>query len=428
MPTARILPRRCLIAVLLFAAPALPAATASAAAPRPIELAVDATDAPRGVFHSRLVIPAAPGELTLAYPKWVQGEHAPSGPIMQVAGFTVSAGGKVLAWRRDPLEMFLVRVEVPAGAREVEVSLDYLSPPEDISGLRLRRDPERHAAPADRRLARPPGLPAGRERHGDPGARDPAPAGRMAVRHGAGSRVARRKDGELTFAPTSLYTLIDSPVLAGEIFRTLELGPPEAPVHLSIAADRRSALAVPEERLAAYRRVPAEALALFGARHYRHYHWLLALSDAIDHNGLEHHESSDDRGPADMFTEEAQLLRQGTLLPHEYIHSWNGKYRRPAGLAIRDPQQALDTGLLWVYEGLTRYLGDFLLTSRSGIRRHRDDPRVHRLGRRQPGPQPPRPTVAAARRHGGGGADPLRAAHRLDLLRAAPSTTTTSRG
>ncbi|MFL6237579.1 MAG: M61 family peptidase [Thermoanaerobaculia bacterium] len=358
MPTARV----SLLAFLLTAAAAL------AAPPRPMDLAVDATDAPRGVFHSRLVIPAAPGPLTLAYPTWVQGEHAPSGPLMQVAGFMVSANGKPLPWRRDPLEMFLVKVEVPAGAREVEVNLDYLSPPEDINGLGYGETPNAtpHLLIVDWHdlLVYPLGsdireipvratlrLPAGWKH-------DTA----LEAEKGSG------REGAVAFASTSLYTLIDSPVLAGEFFQTLEVGPPEAPVHLSIAADRRSSLAVSEERLAAYRRVPAEAMALFGARHYRQYHWLLALSDAISHNGLEHHESSDNRAPADMFSDEAQLMRQGTLLPHEYIHSWNGKYRRPAGLATRDPQQALDTELLWVYEGLTRYLGDFLLTSRSGIR------------------------------------------------------------
>lgn len=358
MPTARV----SLIALLLTAAAAL------AAPPRPMELAVDATDAPRGVFHSRLVIPAAPGPLTLAYPKWVQGEHAPSGPVMQVAGFTVSANGKTLPWRRDPLEMFLVKVEVPAGAREVEVTLDYLSPPEDINGLGYGETPNAtaHLLIVDWHdlLVYPLGADA---REIPVRATLRLPAGwkydtALAAEKGAG------RDGALAFAATSLYTLIDSPVLAGEIFQTLDLGPPEAPVHLSMAADRRSSLAMPEERLAAYRRVPAEAMALFGARHYREYHWLLALSDVLDHNGLEHHESSDDRAPADMFSDEAELVRQGTLLPHEYIHSWNGKYRRPAGLATRDPQQPLDTELLWVYEGLTRYLGDFLLTSRSGIR------------------------------------------------------------
>ncbi|MEO6194520.1 MAG: M61 family peptidase [Thermoanaerobaculia bacterium] len=368
MFSPRILPRLTLIAVLTALIPNT-ATAAFAAEPRPLELAVDATDAPRGVFHSRLTIPAAPGALTLAYPKWVQGEHAPSGPIMQVAGFTVSAGGKTLAWRRDPLEMFLVRVEVPAGAREVEVTLDYLSPPESLGGGGYGETPNAtpHLLIVDWHdlLVYPLGtnameipvratlrLPAGWRY-------DSA----LAVAAGGAG-----KDGAVTFAPTTLYTLIDSPVLAGEIFETLVMGPPEAPVHLSMAADQRASLAIPEARLAAYRRVPAEALALFGARHYRAYHWLLALSDTLDHNGLEHHESSDNRGPADMFTDEAQLMRQGNLLPHEYIHSWNGKYRRPAGLATRDPQEALRTELLWTYEGLTRYLGDILLTTRSGIR------------------------------------------------------------
>jgi predicted metalloprotease with PDZ domain len=342
---------------------------AFAAEPRSLEFAVDATDAPRGVFHSRLTIPAAPGALTLAYPKWVQGEHAPSGPIMQVAGFTVSAGGKALAWRRDPLDMFLVRVEVPAGAREVEVTLDYLSPPESIGGGGYGETPNAtpHLLIVDWHdlLVYPLGMSATEI---PVRATLRLPAGwrydsALAVTSGGAG-----KDGAVTFAPTTLYTLIDSPVLAGEIFETLVMGPPEAPVHLSMAADQRASLAIPEARLAAYRRVPAEALALFGARHYRAYHWLLALSDALDHNGLEHHESSDNRGPADMFSDEAQLLRQGSLLPHEYIHSWNGKYRRPAGLATRDPQEALRTELLWTYEGLTRYLGDVLLTTRSGIR------------------------------------------------------------
>ena len=184
MPSARICLRTSLIACLLTAA------VARAAEPRPIELTVDATDAPRGVFHSRLTIPAAPGELTLAYPKWVQGEHAPSGPVTQVAGFTVSAAGKALVWRRDPLDMFLVRVEVPAGAREVEVDFDYLSPPEAINGLGYGETPNCHASPADRRLARSADVSPGRGHDGDPGARGPAPAGRLAARHGAGPRTS----------------------------------------------------------------------------------------------------------------------------------------------------------------------------------------------------------------------------------------------
>jgi predicted metalloprotease with PDZ domain len=359
MPNRRALLRLILTAALLASGSRVWAET------RPIELAVDATDAPRGIFHSRLVIPAAPGPLTLAYPKWVQGEHAPSGPIQQVAGFTVSAGGKALPWHRDPLEMFLVKVDVPPGSTAVEVTLDYLSPTESFgNGYGETPNATPHLAIVDWHdlLVYPLG----------PNAADVPVHATLRVPAGwqldTALTIAGTQSGSVNFAPTSLYTLIDSPVLAGEIFRTLELGPPGSPIHISIAADQRSALDIPEARIAAYRRVPAEAEALFGAHHYRSYRWLLALGDSLDQNGLEHHESSDDRVHLGMFTDESLLLRWGTLLPHEYVHSWNGKYRRPAGLAVKDSQEALRTDLLWVYEGLTRYLGDFLLTTRSGIR------------------------------------------------------------
>jgi predicted metalloprotease with PDZ domain len=337
----------------------LPAAAADAA--RPIELAVDATDAPRGVFHSRLAIPAAPGALTLAYPKWVQGEHAPTGPVMQVAGLTMTAGGKTLPWRRDPLDMFLVRVEVPAGAAAVEVAFDYLSP---VAGFGPGYGETPNATPhlliADWHdlVVYPlgPSLDAIPVR-----ATLRLPAG---WQHDSSLAVAGEREGTVTFAPTTLYTLIDAPVLAGDLFRTIEVGPAE---RISLAADRRSSLAVPEARIAAYRRLPGEAQALFGGKHYRGYHWLVAISEPLEHNGLEHHESSDNRGVAGMFTDENDRVRSATLLAHEYVHSWNGKYRRPAGLAVRDAQEPLQTELLWVYEGLTRYLGDLVLSSRTGI-------------------------------------------------------------
>jgi predicted metalloprotease with PDZ domain len=345
----------CLTTALAFAAPA------SNTAARPIELAVDATDAPRGVFHSRLVIPAAPGVLTLAYPKWVQGEHAPTGPVMQVAGLTVTAGGKTLPWRRDPLDMFLVRVEVPAGATAVEVAFDYLSPSAGFgAGYGETPNATPHLLIADWHdlVVYPlgPGLDAVPVR-----ATLRLPAG---WQHDSSLAVAGEREGTVSFAPTTLYTLLDAPVLAGDLFRTIEVGPAE---RISLAADRRSSLAVPEARIAAYRRLPGEAQALFGGKHYRNYHWLVAISEPLEHNGLEHHESSDNRGVAGMFTDENDRVRSATLLAHEYVHSWNGKYRRPAGLAVRDAQEPLQTELLWVYEGLTRYLGDLVLSSRTGI-------------------------------------------------------------
>jgi len=378
------------------AAPVAPAAPTTG---RPIELAVDASDAPRGIFHSRLVIPAAPGPLALAYPKWIQGEHTPTGPISELAGLAVTALGKTLPWRRDPLEMFVFRVEVPAGADAVTVALDYLSPPASFgSGYGETPNATPHLAIVDWHdlLIYPVGraateipiraslrLPAGWQydtalRLESPESAESGESAKTAESSAsaggqlAGSPAAHApgKPRTLAFAPTTLYTLLDSPLLAGDVFRTVEIagGGGVAPVRLSVAADRRASLEVPAARLAAYRRLPVEAEALFGARHYREYHWLLALGDTLDENGLEHHESSDDRGRAGMFTDPSLLLRWGMLLPHEYVHSWNGKYRRPAGLATADPLAPLRTELLWVYEGLTRYLGDVLLTTRSGIR------------------------------------------------------------
>jgi predicted metalloprotease with PDZ domain len=375
---------RTLMSMALVAAASAAAARAAPVAPvapavaKPIELLVDATDARRGIFHSHLAIPAAPGALALAYPKWIQGEHTPSGPITQLAGLTVTALGKTLPWRRDPLEMFVVRLEVPDGADAVAVELDYLSPPAAFgSGYGETPNATPHLAIVDWHdlLVYPVGRAAA-EIPIRASLRLPAGWQFDTALHleGAPGDEAGRRPGEpprtLTFAATTLYTLLDSPLLAGDVFRTVEIagGGGEPTVRLSLAADRRASLEVPAARIAAYRRLPAEAEALFGARHYREYHWLTALGDTLDENGLEHHESSDDRGHAALFTEPAPLLRWGTLLPHEYVHSWNGKYRRPAGLATADPLAPLRTELLWVYEGLTRYLGDVLLTTRSGIR------------------------------------------------------------
>jgi predicted metalloprotease with PDZ domain len=356
---------------------------------RPMQVAVDATDVHRGVFHTREVIPAAAGTLALAYPEWVQGEHAPSGPLTQVAGFVVTAGGRTLPWRRDVRQPFVVRVTVPPGAEEVEVSLDYLSPPAEFgSGYGESPNMTPHLEIVDWHdlLVYPLGeaidqmpvrasvrLPAGWQFDTSLHAVDPAAATAATAATAAGATDAAGgvAASMVAFQETSLYTLIDSPVLAGDLFRTIEVAPGgvgRAPVRLSVAADRAAALAVPEARIQAYRRLPPEAEALFGAPHYLEYHWLVALGDSLSQDGLEHHQSSDDRGRLGMFTDPSLLLGWGHLLPHEYVHSWNGKYRRPAGLAVRDAQQPLETELLWVYEGLTRYLGDLVLTTRSGVR------------------------------------------------------------
>ena len=175
-------------------------------------------------------------------------------------------------------------------------------------------------------------------------------------------------EGETLVLPTvSLTTLIDSPILAGEYFRTVPLTEGPGSTRLSIAAAAPGDLAVPDAVISAWKRLVPEAVALFGPGHYREYVWLIALADPLDRNGLEHHESTDIRDHEAFFTDAARRLEGGRVNPHEYVHSWNGKYRRPAGLATRNYQEPMVDDLLWVYEGMTRYLGDLVLRTRSGL-------------------------------------------------------------
>src|SRR5512139_3233438 len=336
----------------------------AASSARPLDLTVDATDAPRGIFHARLVVPASPGPMALAYPKWIQGEHTPTGPIAQLVGLSIKAGSAVVPWRRDPIDQFLFRLEVPAGADSVTVEYDYLSPVGSFgSGYGETPNATPHVLIVDWHNVVL--FPAG------PAADDISVRARLRLpagwKYDTALASTTAPDGSLVFSPVSLYSLIDSPVLAGDHFRTEVIETGDRPARLSVAAEREAALAIVPEKLAAIRRLPAEARALFGATHYRSYCWLVALGDTLDENGLEHHESTDIRQPIGLFTDPQTALALDFVIAHEYIHSWNGKFRRPAGLAPRDTQQPLDDELLWVYEGMTRYL-DVLLPARSGMR------------------------------------------------------------
>ena len=339
----------------------LSAASLRAADNRPVMLEVDAREAPRKIFHAKLTIPAAPGPLTLAYPKWIPGEHGPTGPIADLVGLRFSADRKPIPWTRDPADMYLLRVEVPSGAESVEAALDYVSPAETggfssgssaTSNLSLISWNQLLLYPADRKPDEIPfaaslRLPEGWKWAGALDAAGQSPEG-------------------IRFAPVPLTTLVDSPVLTGAYFRAVTLTR-EPPVHrLDIAADSEAALEMSPELEARYRSLVAETGALFGARHYRHYDFLLTLSDHTAHFGLEHHESSDDRVDERSLIEADRRKLMADLLPHELTHSWNGKYRRPADLAIGSFQEPMRGDLLWVYEGLTEYLGQ-VLAARSGL-------------------------------------------------------------
>jgi predicted metalloprotease with PDZ domain len=335
------------------------------ATPTTITISVDATSAPRKIFHAKLKIPASPGDLTLYYPKWIPGEHAPDGPVIDLAGLKFTASGKILKWRRDLLDGFTIHVDVPAGQTEVNAELDFLSPATFEGGFSAGSSATDKMAVIswNQVLLYPKGwksddltyvatlrLPAN-WKFGTP-----LPIASTSGENG---------ETQITFKPSSLTTLVDSPVIAGEFLKVVKLAD-DPLTEIDVAADSAAALDPPQEVWDHYKNLVEQANKLFGAHHYRDYHFLLSLSDHVAHFGLEHHESDDSRIDERGLVDESSRKMSASLLPHEYVHSWNGKYRRPADLTTPDYQQPMQDDLLWVYEGLTNYLGT-VLTARSAL-------------------------------------------------------------
>jgi predicted metalloprotease with PDZ domain len=353
-------PRLLVRFVLLFAILSAAQGSTAVAGP-PIRLTVDATEAPRRILHARLEIPVKPGPLTLVYPKWIPGEHGPTGPIPDLAGLRLSAAGRPIAWERDAVDMYAFHCRIPAGTSRLEVTLDGLQSATGNSSSGRSMTSQLAVISWNQVLV----YPAGRTTDElMVVARLRLPAGWTC---GTALAIARADSGGIEFAPVSLTTLVDSPVQAGAHRRRIELGPEKGPpVAIEIAGDSELALEASPELVAQWRQLVAEATVLFGATHYRRYDFLYTLSDQVEHFGLEHHESSDDRVHERTLVDAELRDAHSGLLSHEYVHSWNGKYRRPAGLATDDFQQPMKTELVWVYEGLTSYLG-FVLAARSGL-------------------------------------------------------------
>jgi predicted metalloprotease with PDZ domain len=350
-----------LLSVLTLPVLAQSASTTNSTAPT-ITIAVDATDVPRKIIHAQLTIPATPGPLTLLYPKWIPGEHGPTGPIQELTGLKFTANGQLLKWRRDLLDGWTFHVEVPQGVSAVNVALDYAAPAAEggiyTGGMSTT---EKMTVLSWNTLLLYPANWTTDELTYTASLRLPA-----GWKFGTPLPIASQAGGEIKFSPASLTTLVDSPVIAGEYLRVVPLA--ENPhQEMDITADSAAALDAPAEVLENYKTLTDQAFKLFGARHFRDYHFVYSLSDHLAHFGLEHHESNDSRvDERGLVDPEHRLLHAG-LLTHEYVHSWNGKYRRPADLATPDYEKPMQTDLLWVYEGLTSYLGD-LLSARSGIR------------------------------------------------------------
>ena len=295
-----------------------------------LSLQIDATDLDRKIFRVKESVPVKPGPLTLLYPQWLPGEHAPVGPIGQFAGLRISAAGQTLAWRRDPLNVYAFHLDVPLGVARIELEFQFLSPlgrgeervvmTREMFGLQWRSAllyPAGHPV-TDITVQASLRLPEGWS-------------------HGSALEVERKNGALLDFKPVSVEKLVDSPVFAGRHMKRFDLDPEGAaagrtPVFLNVVADKASELDAKPEHLAVHQALVTQADRLFGARHFGRYEFLLALSDDFGGIGLEHHESSENGVGLGYFTEWARRAGARELLPHEYAHSWNGKFRRPADL------------------------------------------------------------------------------------------------
>ncbi|MDH3521002.1 MAG: M61 family peptidase [Myxococcales bacterium] len=341
----------------------LPGAPATAErASQPIDLHVDMSRAPQRILHARLALPVQPGPLTLLYPQWMPGEHGPTGPVADLVGLVISAKGKPIPWNRDSRDMFTFHVEVPPGVERLDIELDYLPP---LATGMFGNGPATSDQVAVMSWNTMLLYPAGRSIH------ELTYRPSLDLPRGwsfaTSLRQAKRKGDAVHFEDVSLAELIDAPVTTGAHTRALDLtGTAPVPHRLHLVGDSAAALEIRPETEAAFRKLVSEAIALFDSHHYRTYDFLLTLSDHIDSFGLEHHESSDNRLPERALIDDAPLHVNAGLLPHEFVHSWNAKYRRPVGLTRDDYQEPFEADLLWVYEGLTSYLGD-VLTARSGL-------------------------------------------------------------
>lgn len=340
---------------MALATPQVRAADLPVAADQPypgnLALHVDLSDATRHLYHVKESVPVRPGHVVLYYPKWIPGVHGPSGPLSNVAGFVVEGNGKRIPWRRDLKEMYAFHVDVPEGVDRLDLRFDYLAPA--TPGYVPLSFNEVAFYPAGHYTSRITVEP-----------RVTLPAG---WQFASALETASQSGNDVTFKPVSFENLVDSPLMTGRHFNRIDLAPgQDTAVHLDITGDTAASVKATDDQIAKQRAVVVQANRLFGAHHYGHYDFLLVVSDHTGHFGLEHHQSSDDRLYANFLTDPDVNVAAGTLLPHEYVHSWNGKFRRPADLWTPTFTEPMQDDLLWVYEGLTDYWAG-VLTARSGI-------------------------------------------------------------
>ena len=331
--------------------------------PGVISLHVDATDLDRRIFRAHETIPvAASGPMTLLYPKWLPGNHGPSGPIDKLAGLIIHANtGQRLEWTRDPVDAFAFHIDVPQGATSIDADYDFLTPTEGKEG-RIVVTPDMLNVEWNAVVLYPAGYFS----------RDIVYSASVKLPTGWTPATALETDktaaDETFFKNTPLNTLVDSPLIAGRYYKRYDLDPGgPARVSIDVIADKPEELEATADEIALHRAMVQQAYKLYGSHHYDHYDFLLSLSDQMGGNGLEHHQSSEDGSAPTYFTEwDKNPDARINLIPHEYTHSWNGKFRRGADLWTPNFNVPMRDSLLWVYEGQTQYWG-FVLGARSGL-------------------------------------------------------------
>lgn len=332
----------------------------------PVTITLDARKAALGRAYAHLTIPVRPGPFTIDYPEWIPGEHGPTGPLSDISELRVSAGGKQLRWQRDQVDLYAFHVNVPPGTSSVNVDFTVLlNGGGDMMATRnilignwnryifYQRNIDNTQYFARASIV----LPAGWD-------------------FASALPVASRSGDRVNFDTVSLETLIDSPTDMGAYVKHITTWTGDgAATYLDVFADAPEDLKIDGKVIDAYKRLTPEAMALYGGRHWNVYHAELTLSNTLGFQGIEHHQSSDDRAPDDFLTNPRSQMLNGDLVPHEFSHSWNGKYRRPFDLQQPDYNEPYPerTELLWQYEGMNQYMGD-LLSFRAGIRDPKDYP------------------------------------------------------
>jgi predicted metalloprotease with PDZ domain len=346
------------IRALTVASTLLLAASAAAAQQPPIQITANLTDAPRKFFHAEIDIPVHSGPLALTAAAWVPGHHATKNTDNDITGLVFTANGKTIPWRRDDVDLYQFHLSVPAGVTSLHAHLDYI--------VNIKATNDLAVLEWEDLMLYPAGIPV-RQIAIQPSVIVPAGWGvATSLKPLAGGDPEHPVDGKVHYAATTVETLEDSPIFTGVHFREYPLATTPKPVFIDVFGDNPEDIELRPNVIADLQHLVPEAVAMYSSTHYDSYHFLLTLTKNGPYGGLEHHESSDNSLPNASLANDDNLAIGGPVLSHEYTHSWNGKYRRPAGLATPDFATPMKGELLWVYEGLTDYLG-YVLGTRCGF-------------------------------------------------------------